>query len=110
MTDHFLPIVVGGKRIEKSAGEAYRFEYDDGTTVVLPVPPPTAAQEVVAADREPLRQISIDDLTIFFDEVRQRWTDPQNPWRQTALTLGPRVTGYADVMILSDIEFSRARW
>jgi long-chain-fatty-acyl-CoA reductase len=105
VTEHHLPIIIGGKRIEDSTGEAYRFEYQDGTTVVLPSPPPMAAEAIVATDRAPLRDISIDDLTIFFDEVKRQWVDPQNRWRQAALSLGPHVTGYADAMILSDVEY-----
>jgi long-chain-fatty-acyl-CoA reductase len=104
MTDYTLPIIVAGKRIEASSG-CYRFEYQGGTTVVLPEPPPEAAAQIVGTSRAALRDTSIDDLTIFFDEVRQHWTDPANRWRKAALALGPHVTGYASSMIVSDVEY-----
>ncbi len=104
MTEHALPIIVAGRRIEVSP-DSYRFEYQRGTTVVLPEPPPETAAEIVATSRAALRDTSIDDLTIFFDEVRRHWTDPTNRWRQVALALGPHVTGYASSMILSDVEY-----
>lgn len=105
MTEHFLPIIVGGKRIEDRAGGQYSFEYQDGTTVVLPMPTDASADLIEATDRAPLRETSIDDLTIFFDTVKRAWTDPGNQWRRVALELGPSVTGYAERMILSDVEY-----
>lgn len=105
MSEHFIPIIVAGRRIGHDDAESYRFEYQGGTTVVLPTPADMAASTIVNTDRAPLRDTSIDDLTIFFDAVKRAWTDPENRWRRTALELGPTVTGYAAPMILSDVEY-----
>lgn len=106
MTKVTLPVLVGGERREWADGDdGYRFEYEDGTVVRLPVPSMADAARIASSDKALLRETSIDDITLFFDEVRRHWTDPGNPWRQMALELGSKVTGYASSIVLSDIEY-----
>jgi long-chain-fatty-acyl-CoA reductase len=104
MTAHELPIVICGERIEPGPG-AHRFAYGDDLEITVSEAPGDTAERIATAPREELTHTSVDDLTIFFDEVGQHWRDPKNEWRQRALELGPRVTGYAESMVASDVEY-----
>ncbi|HEV3001885.1 MAG TPA: aldehyde dehydrogenase family protein [Solirubrobacteraceae bacterium] len=99
-----LPVIVAGRRVEPGE-RAVRLAYDSGLELVLHEPGAADARAIVATDRAPLRETSIDDITIFFDEVRRAWMTPDNPWRRLALELGSRVTGYARPMIESDVNY-----
>jgi long-chain-fatty-acyl-CoA reductase len=101
---HHLPIVVCGERMETS-DEYVSFEYLDGTCITVPSPPSGTASRIIESPRKALRDMSVDDLTLFFAEVGRRWADPENEWRRLALELGPRVTGYADYVIRGDVEY-----
>lgn len=106
MADVRLPVLIRGERCECGDGDdSYRFEYEDGTVVRLPKPTVADAERLSSSDGAPLRELSIDDITLFFEEVRRQWTDPENRWRRTALELGSKITGYAPSIVLSDIEY-----
>jgi long-chain-fatty-acyl-CoA reductase len=106
LADVTLPVLVRGERREcVDDDDSYRFEYEDGTVVRLPKPSVADAVGIASSDRTPLRETSIDDITLFFDEVRRHWTDPENRWRRTALEVGSKITGYAPSIVLSDIEY-----
>jgi long-chain-fatty-acyl-CoA reductase len=104
MSVHELPIVVCGERIEPAV-DVHRFGYGEDLEIVIPVAPDDTALRIATAPREPLRNTPVDDLAIFFDEVARHWTDPTNEWRQRAIELGPSVTGYAESMIVGDVEY-----
>lgn len=93
-----LPILVGGRRIDPEGRDVVRLTYTGGVEVLLPAVTVDDARQMLRdaeAARAELRDLSIDDVTIFFDRVGAKWRDPENPWRQIALEWGARVTGYA---------------
>ncbi len=92
-----LPVIVSGRRVE-AEGDVFRLSYEGGFDVVLPTLTADDARGMVGSARQAgaeLRDLSIDDITIFFDRVGQAWRSPENPWRRLALEWGTRVTGYA---------------
>ncbi len=97
-----LPVLIAGKRREPM-DNVVRLSYDSGCELVLAAPTVDDALEVIATPRERLARLSIDDITIFFDRVGQAWADPENPWRQLALELVPRITGYAPAFVEWDV-------
>jgi long-chain-fatty-acyl-CoA reductase len=99
-----LPVILCGRQIE-AAERWHSFEYLDGVYVQLPQAPPEAADQILATPASALRDLSVDDLTIFFAEVGRRWSEATNRWRRLALELGPHVTGYHDSMIRTDVEY-----
>ncbi|HMG55803.1 MAG TPA: hypothetical protein VK601_20025, partial [Kofleriaceae bacterium] len=88
-----LPVLIAGKRVA-GRPESFKLEFDSGITVTMPRPTVADAHAIVASDRAPLAGVSVDDLTIFFDRVRQRWMDPKNVWRRMAIDLATKMTGY----------------
>src|SRR5712691_2768232 len=99
-----LPVLVAGERMEPGEN-ALRVSYQSGLTVVLHQPTVDDARRMVSVDREPLRELSIDDLTIFFDRVRENWTAPGSRWRELAIELGSATTGYSTAMTKSDVDY-----
>src|SRR5262249_6408810 len=49
-------------------------------------------------------QLSVDDITIYFQEVGKAWADPDNAWRKLALELAPRITGYDPMTVHADVD------
>lgn len=99
-----LPVLIAGKRVA-GRPESFKLEFDSGITVTMPRPTAADAAAIVASDRLPLAQTSVDDLTIFFDRVRQHWMDPKNVWRRMAIDLATKMTGYARPVIESDVNY-----
>lgn len=98
-----LPALVGGQRIW-SSGSSLSFSYEGGLEVTVPE---VGIEQIRAAlDRAPdLTQVSVDEITIFLNEVGNEWNKPDNEWRQLALKYGSRVTGYAADTIEKDVGF-----
>jgi long-chain-fatty-acyl-CoA reductase len=97
-----LPILVGGER--RLPGEdVARFSYHDEFEIVLPQVPLADVRRIVASDRAPLRDLSIDDVAIFFDQVSKAWSDPSNEWRKRVVSLAARVTGYPEAIVAFDV-------
>jgi long-chain-fatty-acyl-CoA reductase len=99
-----IPIVLAGHQRLPGA-DAFTFDYGGRLEISLARPTIADIQGVVSTDPEPLRSLPVDDLTIFFDQVRQAWMDPTNHWRRTALELASLATGYAPRMVESDIDY-----
>jgi long-chain-fatty-acyl-CoA reductase len=99
-----LPVLIAGKRVA-GRPESFKLEFDSGITVNMPRPTVADAEAIVASDRLPLARTSVDDLTIFFDRVRQNWMDPKNVWRRMAIDLATKMTGYARPVIESDVNY-----
>jgi len=97
-----LRALIAGE-LREPVGDVFEFEYGSDLTVALPKPDEGDAKLMTCADGEALRRLSIDDLTIFFAEVANRWADPTNRWRQIVSEFGPRVTGYASKTIEADM-------
>lgn len=101
-----LPVLVGGERIEPG-GDVMRLSYDEAAIdIVLPAVSAQDGRRMVTAARaaaEELRDVSIDDITLFFDRVGQAWRAPESPWREMALEWGSRVTGYAPPFVEWDV-------
>lgn len=92
-----LPVILAGRRVE-AEGDVFRLSYEGGFDVVLPTLTPDDARAMVDSAHEAgaeLRELSIDDITIFFDRVGKAWRAPEDRWRTLALDWGTRVTGYA---------------
>jgi len=81
-----------------------RVEYGDDE-VVMPAVDLDDLKRAVESDRAPLARLSIDDITIFFDEVSNRWRDPDNEWRRIAIEWGQRISGYARDTVEADVNF-----
>lgn len=96
-----LPILLCGERREPGARPLI-MEYDSGLEVALYRPTADDARRIAASDRRALQALSIDDITIFFDQVAAAWRQPDNRWRRIAIELGTRMTGYARPMIEAD--------
>jgi long-chain-fatty-acyl-CoA reductase len=90
-----FPILVAGER-RYPTKDVYRFEYNGDLTVVIPRLTPEDVSRILHTDRKPLRDLSIDEVTIFFDRVAQAFREPSNPWRRQSIALGTRVTGYPE--------------
>ena len=101
---HDLPVLIAGRRKDPGP-DAISLDYSEGLTVRLHRPTMADARTMLASDPRPLREMSFDDITIFFAKVRDRWMDPANHWRRIAIELGSRVTGYAERIIESDVEY-----
>jgi long-chain-fatty-acyl-CoA reductase len=101
---HDIPVLVGGRQREPGI-DPIEIAYADGPTVRLYRPTIDDARAMLSTDPSPLRDLPFDDITIFFTHVRDRWLDPDNHWRRLALELGPRVTGYADHVVRSDVDY-----
>lgn len=99
-----LPVLVAGERKEPGA-HALRVGYHNNLEVLLYRPTVEDARRMVSIDPRPLRELSIDDLTIFFDRVREQWTAPGNRWRELAIELGSATTGYSPLMTKSDVDY-----
>ncbi|MBA3329114.1 MAG: aldehyde dehydrogenase family protein [Solirubrobacterales bacterium] len=101
-----LPVLVGGERIEPD-GDVVRLSYDEaGVDVVLPAVTADDGRRMLESARvagEELREVSIDDITLFFDQVGRAWRAPDSPWRDMALEWGSRVTGYARPFVEWDV-------
>jgi long-chain-fatty-acyl-CoA reductase len=97
-----LPVLIAGERREPT-GDVVRLSYESGCEVILAAPSVEDARTVIATPREPLATLSIDDITIFFDLVGQAWSNPENLWRQRALELIPKLTGYAPAFVEWDV-------
>ncbi len=97
-----LPVVIAGEK-RLPGDDAFEIKYDTGLTVRLYRPTVSDAVRMVNSDREALRRLSIDDITVFFDKVAKRWRDPSNPWLKTAFDLGVKTSGYDKHIIQSDI-------
>jgi long-chain-fatty-acyl-CoA reductase len=105
-TELRMPVLVGGRRVEPIDRDVLRLTFDSGAEVVLPALGPDEARRMLAdanAARRALRELTIDDVTIFFDRVGAAWRDPDNRWRRTALQWGGRVTGYAQPFMEWDV-------
>jgi len=99
-----LPVLIAGKRVA-GRPESFKLEFDSGITVTMPRPTVADAHAIEEDHRAPLAAVSVDDLTIFFDRVRQRWMDPKNVWRRMAIDLATKMTGYARPVIESDVNY-----
>lgn len=101
--DCALPIIVGGRRIEKAA-ETVSFDYR-GCRVTLPAVPEEEVRALFAKRFSPLLNVSIDDIVLFFDKVGRNWRDPDNVWSRKALELSAHTVGYAASTVSWDINF-----
>src|SRR6476661_5855755 len=99
-----MPILVAGQR-RLPDGPTVRVTYPSGLTVELAEPSEADARRMVEVDPRPLRELSVDDLTIFFDRVRANWMAPDNKWRRMAIELGSAATGYSQAMTSSDADY-----
>jgi long-chain-fatty-acyl-CoA reductase len=102
-----LPVLIGGERVWPG-GDALVVRYDDDLGLAVHRPTVDDVDAVVAGRATAaaaLRELSVDDITIFFDRVRARWMDPDDPWRRQAIDLSARATGYDTAMIRSDVDY-----
>ena len=99
-----IPILLAGRRVEPD-GDFYEFDFED-SRVLLAKPSLKEIQDVATIDiGKELRELSIDDITAFFDRVRIDWSDPDNKWRQMAIREGARCNGYSTAMVEWDANF-----
>lgn len=102
-----LPVLVGGQRVTvDDCAEVERISQAGGEEIALPrIDAETLDQalrdSVNAADE--LRRMSIDDITIFFDEVGSAWRSPNCEWRKLVIDRGPSITGYPRAFIEWDV-------
>jgi hypothetical protein len=100
-----LPVLIAGRRVHPDDA-TLAVTYDDSTEIVVHRPNAADGAEIAArAAAGALRELSIDDITVFFDRVGRRWMDPGNEWRERAIELGARATGYAPAMVRSDVDY-----
>jgi long-chain-fatty-acyl-CoA reductase len=102
----YLPTLIAGEP-RLPDGDVMRLEYD-GVDVIVPAPTLADAERILATPRNVLTDLSIDDITAFFDKVSTAWADPNNQWRRRASEWVPRVTGYAPGFVETDLGFLAA--
>jgi long-chain-fatty-acyl-CoA reductase len=98
-------LVCGEPRVSNSADDESSFIFPDGT-ITIPRFSEDDLKRVLFDDRTALTRLSIDEITMFFEEVGQRWADPNDEWRRLALDWAGRVTGYASDTVRSDLDFA----
>lgn len=103
-----IPAVVAGRQREPGSGP-HRLEYENDVAVRLYRPGDEDVELMVASGQTSraadLQDLTVDDIVIFFDRVRQNWMNPENHWRRLAIEVGSRVTGYAQEIIDSDVNY-----
>jgi long-chain-fatty-acyl-CoA reductase len=102
-----LPVLVGGQRISvDDCDDIETIPQASGDTIALPRIEPDMLDQAIrssATAADELRRMSIDDITIFFDEVGSAWRNPSCEWRNLVVERGPAVTGYPRAFIDWDV-------
>lgn len=97
-----LPIVVNGRRVH-SAPESHVFRYSDDFAIRIPKLQEKDLQEMEAASNEAIADLHVDDITIFLNELGQRWLDDDYHFRAMARTCATRTTEYVGPSIYYDL-------
>jgi long-chain-fatty-acyl-CoA reductase len=98
-----LPVLVAGERRWPSEN-AHFFKYGDRLEVSLCRLSPEDAFMMANSGQE-LHRLSVDDVTVFFDQVRRNWMSEENEWRRKAIELATLSTGYARAIVESDVNY-----
>lgn len=109
-----LPIMVCGEKIElDGVMEAAEFTYDSGAIIKIPKLSAEHIERIKMSDNEELKNLDIDEITVFLQKVAQKWMDPDYELRKKAIEYGAAVTGYhpcfieRDYMIISNFMIDR---
>ena len=88
-----IPIIVNGRKIEDT-GIFHEIQYDTGVILKIPKLTSELEQEILDKNYTDLADIPIDDITIFLNEVGEKWADTKFELHQQAVELASKITGY----------------
>lgn len=88
-----IPIIVNGRKIEDT-GIFHEIQYDTGVILKIPKLTSDLEQEILDKNYTDLADIPIDDITIFLNEVGEKWADTKFELHQQAVELASKITGY----------------
>lgn len=102
-TEIELPIIVCGEKVYLDKDKEYEeFTYDSGITVKIPKLTEENIEKMKNASNEELKNMDIDEITIFLQKVARKWMEPDYELKKKAIEYGAAITGFDPCFIERD--------